>query len=865
MGSCSLFPTQSLKLFSLILAGLLAAMIPDARAQSPSAEARIDRLINEMSLEEQFWQLFMIPGDPGTGNHDYSKGIFGLQVPPAATPARDAARINRVQRYFADSTRLGIPIIPFEEALHGLKRPGATAFPQAIALAAAWDTTLMRRVATAIARETRSRGIRQVLSPVVNIASDVRWGRTEETYGEDPYLTSAMARAFVRSFEEHGVITTPKHFVANVGAGGRDSWPINLNERFLSEVHYPPFRAAFDAGARSVMTAYNSVDGVPATQNRGLLSRTLKRQWNFPGFIISDAAATGGATVLHMTEPDVASAAAHAYRAGLDVVFQTAWPQHRGYLRAFEEEMVPDSVTHAALRRVLTAKQQLGLFNDPYVNPDSAAYWNGHPAHHSLAREAAAAAMVLLKNRERTLPLSPADGTIALIGEDAAEVRLGGYSGPGVAPVSMLEAFRERLGDRLHYAPGPGRSYEPYRTVPAKNLQLTASYFDNPAMTGTPVATRTEADIDVRWTFNAPAPGLSTDWYGVRWEGQLTVGSETVTRLGVEGSDGWRLYLDDRLIIDNSRKRSHSTRLAELNLEAGSTHTIRLEYKETTGNARLRLVWDGGVPTDQQIQRRIDRAAALAKASDVAVVAAGIKEGEFQDRARLGLPGRQEELIRAVAATGTPMVVVLVGGSAVTMPWLEQAEAIVMAWYAGEQGGHAVADVLFGDVNPSGRLPVTFPRETGQLPLVYNHRPTGRGNDYLDLTGKPLFPFGFGLSYTTFSYDQLTITPDTLPSGKTALIQARIRNTGDRAGHEVVQLYIRDMLSQTVQPVLALKGFKRIHLEPGEVKTVRFQLGPEALQVTDPQMNRVVEPGAFRIYLGTSSEDIRLRGTLQAE
>ncbi len=354
-------------------------------------DARVHDLMRRMSLRDKFWQLFMIPGSRDNPADDYSHGVFGLQiseapgsdsVPLAGAAGEQAERINAIQRYFVDSTRLGIPIIPFDEAVHGLVREGATVFPQAIALAATWDTTLMTDVATAIAQETRSRGIRQVLSPVVNIASDVRWGRVEETYGEDPYLSSVMARNFIEPFEHAGVVTTPKHFVANVGAGGRDSYPIDWDPRVLGEYFFPPFKAAVtQAGARSVMSAYNSVNGIPATQNRALLTETLKRTWGFKGFVISDAAATGGPTVLQHTEASTATATRDAFRAGLDVVFQSSYPQYRPYLAAFERGLVPQAVMDSSVARVLRVKFQLGLFDHPFVDPQHAAAVNGSPAH----------------------------------------------------------------------------------------------------------------------------------------------------------------------------------------------------------------------------------------------------------------------------------------------------------------------------------------------------------------------------------------------------------------------------------------------------------------------------------------------------
>jgi beta-glucosidase len=843
-----------------------------------------------MTLEEKFWQLYMIPGDLDDPALDYSRGIFGLQIseaprghgngeggprrPVPDVARRHAERINAIQRYFVEKTRLGIPIIPFEEALHGLAKAGATAFPQAIGLAATWDRWLMARVAAASANETRSRGIRQVLSPVVNIASDVRWGRVEETYGEDPYLSTVMGVAFVQAFERAGIVATPKHFVANVGEGGRDSYPIDVSERALVERFFPPFDAVVrQARARSVMTAYNSVDGTPATQNRHLLTDVLKGRWGFGGFVISDAAATGGATVLHMTEPDTPAAAAHAWRSGLDVVFQTSFPQHVPYLEAIRRGLVPIDVIDAAVTRVLTAKFDLGLFERPYVDPEEAAAVNGHADHLALAREAARASIVLLRNERGLLPLSPATRSVAVIGMDAEEARLGGYSGPGIAKVSILDGLRQAFGPAtaVRYAPGPGRIAREFVTVPADNLGsdadgksvrgLRGEYFDNNALEGPPRLVRTDPRVDFGWTLNAPGPGIPFDWHSVRWTGRLTAPTEGVRALGVEGNDGYRLYLDGTLLIDNWKKQSYGSRLAPVTLGPGSTHDLRLEFFESTGNARVKLVWDAGAPGSRDRDQAIAAAVALARQSDVAIVVAGLEEGEFRDRAFLKLPGRQEDLILAVAGARKPVVVVFVGGSAVTMSrWTDRVGAIVEAWYPGEQGGHAVADVLLGRANPAGRLPITFPVAEGQLPLFYNHKPTGRGDDYLDLTGQPLFPFGFGLSYTTFSYSGLRIEPGAIgPSGK-AIVRCTVRNTGAVAGDEVVQLYLRDELASVARPISELAGFTRVHLEPGESTEVAFEIGPDRLRMLDEQMRWVVEPGAFRVMVGASSKDIRLRG-----
>lgn len=883
----------------LLAAILTATALPAAGQkklpyQDPAlpVEERVEDLLGRMALEEKFWQMFMIPGDLSDGKERYRHGIFGFQVAargqqadaagqlleygPSGSAAEAAALINEIQRYFAEETRLGIPIIPFDEALHGLVRDGATAFPQAIALAASWDTSLVGEVGRAIARETRSRGIRQILSPVLNIARDVRWGRTEETYGEDPYLTTQMALAFIRPFEKAGVITTPKHFVANVGEGGRDSYPIHYNGRLLEEACFPAFRAAFtQAGARSVMTAYNSLDGAPCTSNEWLLRRKLKEDWGFKGFVISDAGATGGANVLHFTAEDYPEATEDAVEGGLDVIFQTAYEHYPLFWEAFKKGMVDEQAIDDAVRRVLRAKFELGLFENPYVDPQKAAFWNGHEDHRELARRAAARSMVLLQNNGRALPLDRSVKKLALIGFDAKAGRLGGYSGPGNEVASIYDGIIRVIGeDKVVYAEGTPLHDTPYETIAPEYLSasingktqpgLHGEYFDNIKLEGNPAVSRIDEQVQFGWTLFSPHPALPYDWYSVRWSGRLKAPGTGTCKIGVEGNDGYRLYLDGELLIDNWKKQSHRVILEDFDFEAGREYSLKLEFFEPEGNVKFRLVWDATV--EENGRRQIDEAVAAARQSDVAVVVAGIHEGEFQDRALLGLPGRQEELIRAVAATGRPVVVVLTGGSAITMSgWMDEADGILLAWYPGENGGNALADILFGDENPAGRLPLTFPVHEGQCPLYYNHKPTGRGDDYYNLTGQPLFPFGYGLSYTSFEYSGLKFSKNTIGREETAAVSCTVKNTGPVAGDEVVQLYIRDELASVSRPVKELKGFRRISLEPGEERQVTFELGPEELRMLNKDMQWVVEPGAFRVMIGASSKDIRLKGVLEVK
>lgn len=865
------------------------ATAPYRDARRTPAERTRD-LLARMTLAEKFWQLFMIPGDRDNAQHDWSAGSFGLQVNVPAGMRADAARsdtldaatvarahttrINDIQRYFVTQTRLGIPMLPFEETLHGLGREGATTFPQAIALAATWDTALVARVADAIADETRSRGIRMSLSPVINIANDVRWGRVEETYGEDPYLTSAMGRAYIGTLERRGIIATPKHFIANVGEGGRDSYPIEFSERLLRERYYPPFVSAIhDAGARSVMSAYNSVDGTPATQNRALLTGMLKNEWKFAGFVISDAAATGGATVLHHTEASTATATKHAIESGLDVIFQSSWEQHRPYLNAFRTAGIDAAAIDSAVSRVLRVKFAMGLFEQPYGHADSAAFHARSAAHRAVAREAAAKSIVLLRNARNRLPLSARAQRIAVIGGDATEGRPGGYSPPGARVVTIAEGIRlaAPAGSIVKVSAGVPRVWRDLTIIPAEQFRTTVDgreqagvsgeYWANIERSGTPTLTRIDRNIDFQWTLSSPGRGIPYDWYSARWTSTLVVPVGGARTIAVEANDGYRLWIDDTLRIDHWQKASYGTQRARVALAGGSRHRMRLEYVEATGNARVKLLWDAGVrdpnPTALADAERV------ARASDVAVIVAGIEEGEFRDRAKLGLPGQQEELIRRVAATGTPVVVVLVGGSAITMPWLEQVDAIVDVWYPGQEGGHAVADVLFGRANPAGRLPLTFPMHEGQVPLYYAHKPTGRGDDYLDLTGHPLFPFGHGLSYTTFAYRDLVVEQRPASDSVALRVSATVENTGARAGDEVVQLYLRDVTAVVARPMQELMGFARVSLARGASQRVTFNVTRAQMRFLDANMREVWEPGVWRVLVGASSRDIRLRQEVQ--
>jgi beta-glucosidase len=870
-----------------------AQKLPDYKNPALPVEARVNDLLSRMNITEKFWQLSMIPGDldkvePG----QYQHGIFGLQVSAGSRDGNSAQqmmqyntresalqltrKINAIQRYFVEETRLGIPIIAFDEALHGLVRQGSTAFPQSIALAATWDTTLMQQISAAIAWESKQRGIRQILSPVINVATDVRWGRTEETYGEDPLLSSAMGTAYVGGLQRAGIIATPKHFLANVGEGGRDSYPIDLDERILREIYLPPFKACVEkAGAGSIMTAYNSLNGSPCSANSWLLDSILKKEWGFKGFVISDAGAVGGANVLHFTAADYPDAGKKSIANGLDVIFQTAYDHYKLFIPPFLDGSLDTNRINDAVRRVLRSKFELGLFEHPYATPDTLHNETIMQAHRQLSRKAAAESVVLLKNEGDILPLAASVKHLLVVGEDAKEGRLGGYSGPGNNVVSIWEGLNNRLGSsvRLEYQPGCGRDTVAWPTLPANclfadsDLQkqgLQAAYFNNIGLLGNPVLERNDKQLQFGWTLMGPDPKTGNQFYSVRWTGYLKAPASGDFQIGLEGNDGFRLYINNQQLIDKWEKVSYSRLSAPYHFEKGKRYAIRVEFYETTGNAHINLYWNQGVKDNSKQQ--IAQAVKALNNTDMAIVVAGIKEGEFQDRAMLSLPGLQEEMIRALAATHKPIVVLLVGGSAICMQnWIDRVKAVASVWYPGEAGGDAIAALLAGDLNPSGKLPISFPLHEGQLPLTYNHKPTGRGDDYNNLCGLPLFPFGYGLSYTQFEYSNSRLEKETIGINDSTRIYGTIRNKGKREGDEVLQLYIRDELASVARPVIELKGFQRIHLKPGESKEFYFTITPDMLHMYNKAMQWVTEPGRFHIMIGSSSREIKLHTVLEVQ
>jgi beta-glucosidase len=879
---------KQLLFFLCIHFGLQAQLYKDP---TQSTNARVADLLSRMSPTEKAWQLFMVPSDFDTTKCRFTDGIFGIQLFASAnadpqqqilnytgaqTNLELIARANEIQRYFIENTRLGIPIIFFDEGLHGLVRAQATSFPQAIALAASFDPSLVSSAAAHIAREARLIGVRQVLSPVLNLATDVRWGRTEETFGEDPYLASQMGVAFVRPLESAGVVCTPKHFIANVGAGGRDSYPIGLSERALYMSHYRPFMAAFNEGkARSVMTAYNSLNGYSSSSSATLLQQTLKLDWGFNGFVISDANAVGGALVLHRTAQDYGESGLHALKGGLDVIFQTDCAHFNLFAPGYFSEALEQRQIDSAVARVLRVKFELGLFEQPYLElPKAKEVQKLLQEGFELAQTCAEQSIVLLKNEpdEKGKPILPLakDSRILLLGAAAAEVKLGGYSGKGFQNVSIKEGLEEAFGlNNLRYYALPEKPWASNEMIlETKNKWFeipngfNANYFNNPALSGPPVLSRIENQIDHHWTLYGPSELTGNGFYAARWEAQMTGKQNTNIELGLAGNDGFRLYLNDTLRIDQWEKQGFHQRKISIDIKEGQLYQLRIEFREPQGNGRIKLFIEEPSSIDSQTYLEIEKVLD----SDVAVIVADYPEGEFQDRSSLVLAPAQVTLIKEIKACGIPVVVVLVGGSAVTMQdWQDDATAILYNWYSGEAGGIALANILTGKVNPSGKLPFTIPQNEGQLPLSYWHEATGRGDDYVNGSGEPLYPFGYGQSYTQFEYSLLKMEQNnfSLNSGKdTIVFSFLIENSGQHDGAEAIQFYIKPKYSKETLPVQYLIDTEKVQIKKGETMAfISYKIPLSKLGIpTGPGSDAY--PSSFYLQIGSSSKDIRLQSPL---
>ncbi len=824
---------------------------PYRDASSP-IEKRVDDLVSRMTLQEKVSQMMN------------------------AAPAIE---------------RLGIPEYEWwNEGLHGVARAGyATVFPQAIGLAATWDTKLMRHTADVISTEARAKHHEFVRnnqharyqgltfwSPNINIFRDPRWGRGQETYGEDPYLTSRLGVEFVKGLQGDDphylkVIATPKHYAVHSGPEPeRHGFDAKVYERDLRETYLPAFRATVvDGQADSVMCAYNRTNAEPCCANRGLYD-ILRREWGFNGYVVSDCGAITDIWKGHHFSKTEAEASAIAVKAGTDLA---CGREYSALIQAVKEGLITEAEIDVSLKRLMTARFKLGMFDPPELVRYAQIPFsdNDSPAHRELSLQSARESLVLLKNDKHTLPLTKNIGTIAVIGPnaDAPEVLVGNYSGRPSKSVTPLAGIKSAVSPntKVIYALGSTLSGENVVPVPASNLTvngqgtsagLMGEYFNNQELGGVPSTVRIDGQINFDWGRYKPTPQVGENNFSVRWTGKLTPKESGSYQLGITADDGARLYLDGQLLIDVWTSNPTKTVTKEVNLEAGHAYDVRLEYFQYNREAIAKLVWS----YPRFVEKQIDEAVNAARQADVCVLVLGISaalEGEEMtvstegfrggDRTDLSLPNGQEGLLKAVSATGKPVIVVLLSGSALAVNWAnDNVPAIIEAWYPGEEGGTAIADVLFGNYNPSGRLPVTFYKSVDQLPPFTDYSMQGRTYRYFK--GDPLYPFGFGLSFTTFKYDNLKFKPNSVKAGEPVTVSVEVQNVGDRAGEEVVQLYLSDLEASVPVAIRALAGFDRVSLNPREKRNISFTLTPRQMSVIDDAGKRVIEPGEFLVSVG---------------
>ncbi|UHG89648.1 glycoside hydrolase family 3 N-terminal domain-containing protein [Spirosoma oryzicola] len=783
------FPAVTTALLALVCLSAHTRLIdppPLYKNASAPIESRVRDLLKRMTTQEKVgqlstllgWEMYDKRGDSVQVSEKFKKAVNEQQIgmlwatlradpwtqktlTTGLNPAQAALATNAIQKYVIENTRLGIPMMLAEECPHGHMAIGTTVFPTALGQGSTWNPSLIQQMASTIAREARLQGAHVGYGPVLDLAREPRWSRVEETYGEDPVLNGQMGIAMVKGFQGtsiksgSNIISTLKHFTAyGVPEGGHNGGSVSPGPRELAQVYLPPFRDAVKAGALSIMTAYNSIDGIPCSANPYLLKTVLRDQWHFNGYVVSDLSSISGLMSNHRVAATPADAAALAINAGLDSDL-SGYGFGKALQEAVDKGAVSTAVLDTAVSRVLRMKFAMGLFESPYVSSEKARSEVRTASHVALARQVARESITLLKNKDNALPLAKTLKRIAVIGPNADNVynQLGDYTAPQAegAVVTVLQGIRNKLGAnaQINYVKGC-------------SIRDTATNSIADA-----VAAAKQAEVAV-------------------------------------------------VVLGGSSARDFKT-----------------EYQNT----------------------------GAAKVSATSV--SDMESGEGFDRVSLDLMGKQLELLQAVMKTGTPVVLVLIKGRPLNLNWpAANVPAIVDAWYPGQEGGNAIADVLFGDYNPAGRLTISVPKSVGQLPIYYNYKNPAR-HDYVEMDAKPLFPFGYGLSYSTFDYSGLQVQATPTASDVQVNVSFTLKNQSNRDGDEVVQLYISDRSSSVVSPAKQLKKFARVHLKAGEQKTLTFQLRAEDLMLLNPAMQWVAEKGTFSLLVGASSDDIRLKQDFQ--
>ncbi len=826
-------------------------------------------------------------------------------------------KIGQMQNEAHGIPRLGIPHYNWSaEGLHGIVNEGgfATVFPQAIGMAATWDVDLIRAEADVISTEARAwyyrcletgdtLGVHKGLtfwSPNINIFRDPRWGRGQETYGEDPYLTSRIGVAFVKGLQGSDpryfkTIATPKHYAVHSGPEPlRHTFSAVTGKRDLYDTYLPAFEACVkEGGAWSVMGAYSEYLDVPCCASPLLLRDILRGQWGFQGYVVSDCGAIIDMVDGHKYSKDAAEASAAAVKAGCDI---TCGTEYAALKEAVQRKLITEAEIDVSVTRLMIARMKLGMFDPPALVPYAKISPSilEAPEHRKLALDVARKSIVLLKNDGNLLPLDRTKlKSVAVIGPYCMrdDILYGNYNGISSQPVTFLQGIKNRLGDnvRIEFTKGvmPLDHAGALTTVPTrfvtppdgKGHGLLGEYFDNPDVNGKPVFARRDSNMVQYWDKNSPGKGIPKDFFSVRWTGTITPPESGTYILGIITDDRGRMYFEDTLVVDNwnpCQKNVMKTYRAKM--EKGKVYAVKIEYADSTDYAGIRFQWKRDEFDEETTapDRMQARAVEIAQQADVAIVFAGISanlEGEEMsvsvpgfkggDRTSLDLPEEQIRLLKAVKATGKPIVLVLTSGSALSVNWEnENIPAIIQAWYPGEEGGNAVADVMLGDYNPAGRLPITFYRSANDVPPFEDYNMKGRTYRYFE--GTPLFPFGYGLSYSTFEYSGLSLSKNVIGAGDSVEAAVDVTNNGRYDGDEVVQLYVRNLASAAPQPLKSLKGFSRVAIKKGESRTVRIPLRATDLNYFDIAKDGfVVEPGRYEIQVGASSQDIRAKAVLE--
>ena len=919
------------------------------RNPSLPIEERVADLLSRMTLEEKIMQTDQFY------SNDFSKrtpegrveeilwdvleeSMKGMSVGSVQLRAASPGIANELQRYAVEKTRLGIPFLFSEEALHGLYDSNATCFPQRIGLAGTFEPGLGRRMGRGIAAEARACGIHETFSPVMDLTWDPRYGRVEEAFGEDTYLGGEFAREIVKGMQGEDlkspdtVAAEPKHYCGyGTPVGGLNCAPSAMGRHDVYAWVLPVFEQAFaEGGAWNTMCSYAAIDGQPVASDYELLTEVLRGQYHMPGFVRSDMTAVARLRGSHYTAVDNRDAIRQGLEAGVDMqLYDFTHEEWMEDIRQLVESgEMAEEVLDRACERVLKLKFALGLFERPYVDESLYGKTVNCKAHQETALDIARKSICLLKNHKNTLPLCDSHRTIAVVGPGADEPALGDYSAGTKAShtVTVLEGIRQLAGEGRTVLYEKGCSYLGEKIIPfhpgwfaGKDGEqgLTARYYNNWDLSGEPVVVREDEMVNFNWIYAKPHPALNADRFSVAWTGILKPQESFRGCIAVPGQDSMRLYVDGKLLIDAwNRERSadgaeavpadaspeagtgspleerqesgnlevgagspseegrkdrslepdgtEDSRMADFTFEAGREYDIRLEFRNDARGARVVLGYNRG---REDWKPAID---AVGKA-DIAVVCLGDNaetSGENLDRTDLALPGKQREFLQKLAATGTPIVLVLQNGRPLSLTWEEaHIPAILECWFPGEKGGRAIAEVLFGKISPSGRLPMSFPRAVGQVPCNYNRLPGG-GWRYVEMDWNPLYPFGYGLTYTSFSYSDLQVEGDGLSAaeveaGAEVKVSFTVTNTGSRFGEETAQLYLRDMVSSTVKPKKELAGFQKVALNPGESQRVELPIGRRQMRTLDRRFQWHVEPGEFRVMAGDNAADTLLTGRFE--